>query len=69
MYEYNFEDFPEYEVDRIRFVGSKEKGYVIYFLYLKKTDKNSVRNAIKALDYRADFDLSIVHVNYLFVSH
>lgn len=68
VYEYTLEDFPEYEFDSIRAVGSEERGYIIYFLYLKTPNKNSVREAIEALDYRANLDLRSVHVNYLFVS-
>ncbi len=68
VYEYTLKDFPEYEFERMEVVGSKSRGNVIYMLYLKNSNKNSIREAIKALDYRANFDLNVVIVNYIYVS-
>ncbi len=63
-YEYTLEDFPEFEFDRITYRKPVYANYAICNLYLSEPSRENVLKAIKALDYRANFDIENMIPNY-----
>ncbi len=63
-YEYTLEDFPEFEFDRITYRKPVYANYAICNLYLSEPSRENVLKAIKALDYRANFDIENIIPNY-----
>ncbi len=63
-WEYTLADFPEYDFNsiEIEYVDLEySSDYLVCYLYLSNPSKESVEEAICALDYRANLDLSGVY--------
>ena len=56
--DYTINDFSEYSFSKI------EKGYLYYHIYLSEPGVDNMLEAIRALDYRANFDLLAVYPDY-----
>ena len=68
-FEYTLEDFPEFEFDKITSIGSVDRNFLVYCLYLREPTRENVLKAIEVLDYRANLDIKSVEPNYIFTEH
>ena len=68
-FEYTLEDFPEFEFDKITSIGSVDRNFLDYCLYLREPTRENVLKAIEVLDYRANLDIKSVDPNYIFTEH
>lgn len=64
---YTLSDFSEFDFVSITPIGECYDGqYLGYTLYIDTPSKSNVLEAIKALEYRGNYDLEAVHPNYIF---
>ena len=68
-FEYTLEDFPEFEFDKITSIGSVDRNFLVYCLYLREPTRENVLKAIEVLDYRANLDIKSAEPNYIFTDH
>ncbi|MBQ3073417.1 MAG: dockerin type I repeat-containing protein [Ruminococcus sp.] len=66
-YDYTLADFPELNFSRIEKTVLSYSKHTFYMLYLQEPGKENLLEAIKALDYRANFDLKYVDVDGYFL--
>ena len=62
-YDYTLADFPELNFSRIEKTELSYSKRTYYMLYLQEPGKENLLEAIKALDYRANFDLKYVNLD------
>ena len=66
-YDYTLADFPELNFSRIEKTVLSYSKHTYYMLYLQEPGKENLLEALKALDYRANFDLKYVDVDGYFL--
>ena len=62
-YDYTLADFPELNFSRIEKTVLSYSKHTFYMLYLQEPGKENLLEALKALDYRANFDLKYVNLD------
>ena len=62
-YDYTLADFPELNFSRIEKTELSYSKRTYYMLYLQEPGKENLLEALKALDYRANFDLKYVNLD------
>ena len=64
---YTLDDFPEYNFESLMPIGECYEGqYLGYTLIIANPSKNNIIEAIKALEYRGNYDLEVVSPNYIY---